>query len=410
MSPTLKRVLLIVLLLLVAGAIGYGLYYVLFRTTPPQEIVTTPPQPGAGGELPGAGVRPATTTGGLGQQPPGTLPSGNVLQPTGPTYYKQAPVVQLTNSYASYPSSDSNGAFRYYDAADGKFYKISAEGNIKAITDQVFYNASNVTWAKNKDEAVIEYPDGSKVVYNFDTKQQVTSLPKHWEEFSFSPDGTQIAAKSMGLSPESRWLVTTNDNGTGARIVEPMGENADRVTVNWSPSKQVAAFSQTGEPLGAERREVLFIGLNGENLKSTVVEGLGFEPQWSPTGKKLLYSVYSSRSDYKPELWIVNSYGDDIGSGRQLLNLNTWSDKCTFGDDSTLFCAVPKELPQGAAMARDIANDISDNLFKIDLKTGLKTPITLDGDYNIANISYDTTHNKIFFTDLNKVGVFESKL
>ena len=183
-----------------------------------------------------------------------------------------------------------------------------------------------------------------------------------------------------------------------------------KVIVDWSPSRQVVAFSQTGEPLGAERREILLIGLNGENFKSITVEGVGFQPRWSNTGKKLLYSVYSSRTDFKPELWITDSYGDSIGGNRKALSLNTWADKCTFGDDSTLFCGVPRELPQGAGMSREVANTSVDDLYKIDLKTGIKTLVPLNDSHNISNISYDQKNNKLFFTSLNELGIFEASL
>jgi dipeptidyl aminopeptidase/acylaminoacyl peptidase len=318
-------------------------------------------------------------------------------------------VKQVVSETATYPSLNTGGDFRYYNANDGKFYRVLPNGAIQNLSDQVFYNAQKVTWAKNKNTAVIEYPDNSKIVYNFDTNKQVT-LPKHWQDFSFSSDGGEIAAKSIGMDPSNRWLVTINSDGTGSKLIEPMGENADKVTVDWSPSKQVVAFSQTGAPQGGERREILFVGLNGENFKSTVVEGSGFQPQWSTTGKKLLYSVYSSRSDFKPELWLVDSYGDSIGNNRHLLSLNTWADKCTFSNDDTAFCAVPKDLPTGAGMARDIAAYNYDDLYKIDLKTGLKTPIPLNDNYNVTNISYDAGSNKIMFTDLNRTGVFESQL
>ena len=405
---TLKRVLLIILLLLVAALIGYGLYYMFTRVGAPGKVPISPELPGATVTLPGAGMRPATTAAEVGQ-PVGVLPPGGVIQPGTPSYFKPAAVTQVSTDYATNPSLNAGGAYRYYNATDGKFYRVGADGKITSLSEQVFYNASNVTWAKGKDVAVIEYPDDSKIIYNFETQKQV-SLPKHWTEFSFAPDGGQVAAKSIGLAPENRWLVTINNDGTNARNIEPMGDYADEVTVDWSPSRQVVAFSMTGEPLGSERREVLLIGLNGENFKSTVVEGLGFEPQWSPTGKKLLYSVYNANSDYKPELWIVNSYGDQIGSDRKTVKLNTWADKCSFGDDNTLFCAVPKDLPEGAGMSREVANESYDNLYKVDLKTGLKTPINLNGDYTITNISYDTARNKVIFTDLNKTGVFEAKL
>ncbi len=409
MSSAVKKILLIIAFLAVVGLIGYGLYYIFISTKKIGQ-----PQPPTGtnlppGQLPISGNAPPTATGTT-QGPGGELlPISGIIEPASPSFYKPVSVKQVITETVTYPSLNSGGDFRYYNANDGKFYKVLPGGGTKALSDQVFYNAQKVTWAQNKNEAVIEYPDSSKIVYNFDTNKQVT-LPKHWQDFSFSADGSQIAAKSIGLDSSNRWLVTVGSDGSGAKLIEPMGDNADKVTVNWSPSQQVVAFSQTGNPQSGEGREVLFIGLNGENFKSTIVEGSGFQPQWSTTGKKLLYSVYSSRSDFKPELWLVDSYGDSIGNNRKLLKLNTWADKCTFSNDNTAFCAVPKDLPTGAGMSRDIAAYNYDNLYKIDLTTGLKTPIPLNDNYNVTNISYDAAHNKLMFTDLNRTGVFESQL
>ncbi|TAN33592.1 hypothetical protein EPN28_02155 [Patescibacteria group bacterium] len=404
---SVKKIFLIVLLLLVAVLIGIGLYKMFIGAKPAAKIPYQPPAPITPGVLPPSGAR---TTTGAGVPAGAILPSaGFMVQTSTPAgFYKAEPVTQISADYAVYPSLNQTGGFRYYNAADGKFYDIR-NGKITPLSDQVFYNASNVTWAKNRDIVVIEYPDQSKIIYNFETEKQVT-LPKHWSEFSFSPEGKEIAAKSIGLAPENRWLVTTRDDGTGTKTIEPMGNNADRVLVDWSPSRQAVAFSRTGEPLGAERQEILLVGLNGENFKSLVVEGENFLPKWSTTGKKLLYSVDSSRTDFNPELWISDAYGDRIGDNRQTLKLNTWADKCAFASDDALYCAVPKELPQGAGMARDIANGLADELYKIDLRTGLKTVVPLGGDYNITNISFDAAKSALYFTDLNKSGVFESKL
>ncbi len=412
MSPTLKKIIFIIVILAVAGLIGFGLY-IMFKSAgivptakaPTKKITTTTELPTAGERRPGAG---AVVTPEAGQLPtagiitPGTEPT--------PSYYRPEPVVKAVSDYAIYTSLNNNGTVRYHNGGDGKFYSLGTDGQIKALSDQTFYNVSKVTWAKNQDKAVIEYPDSSKIVYNFTTNKQ-TTLPKHWSDFSFSSDGSQIAGKSIGLSPENRWLVVTNDDGTGTKLIEPMGENADLVIVDWSPSRQVAAFSRTGQALGFDRQEILMVGLNHENFKAIIAEGLGFQPSWSPTGKKLLYSVYNSRSNYKPELWISSAYGDDIGANRQMLNINTWADKCAFSGDDTLFCAIPRSLPDGAGMSREVAAGTPDDLYKIDLKTGLKTPISLgDSDYSINNISFDAKTNKVIFTDANKTGIFEAKM
>jgi len=158
------------------------------------------------------------------------------------------------------------------------------------------------------------------------------------------------------------------------------------------------------------RKEILLVGLNGENFKSFVAEGLGFQPQWSPTGKKLLYSVYSNTSDFKPEIWVVNSYGQEIGSGRNNLQINTWADKCTFANDDTLYCAVPKSMPTGAGINPAVAAGSTDTLYKIDLKSGLKTTVNTGGDFDMNNLSFDQTNNRLIFSDSGQTGVFEIKL
>jgi Tol biopolymer transport system component len=407
MSPTTKRILLIALLLGVAALIGWGLYMLFVKPSPfapTRQSGTTGGQPT--GALPGSGTRTSSPGGAGGTTQPGSLPTANITTPpTNQNYYRPQLVTQLTTDFTLFPSVETGGNLRYHNAADGKFYSIGTDGKIIQLSDQVFYNVQDVTWAKTANKAVIAYPDSTKIIYNFETKTQVT-LPKHWQDFSFSPDSSQIAAKSMALAPENRWLVTTKDDGTGAKLIEPLGNNADKVIMNWSPSGQAVAFSSTGEPQGADRQEQLIVGLNGENFKSIVVEGLDFQPQWSPTGKQLIYSVDSQRSDYKPELWIVDSYGESIGNNRKMLSVNTWANKCTFGNDTTLYCAVPRELPQGAGMSPAIAADTPDDLYRIDVKTGTKTQIPLDKDYTIDSISIDTTNNKIIFSDHHLTGAY----
>ncbi len=407
MSPQLiKRLLLIFGLLVVSALVGFGIYAVFFRSTTTTVQINNQDFTNTSGQLPTSSVRSnngnGTTTSESGTLPLGTLPENNG---SAGTYFQEQPVVQLTNDYPAF-ANVGGGSVRYYNQADGKFYHVSANGAPIALSDQVFYNAQNVTWAKNQDKAVIEYPDGAKIVYDFTTKKQV-SLPQHWQDFSFSSDGAQIAAKSMGLSPDNRWLITTKDDGTGTQALEPLGNNGDKVIVDWSPSRQTVALSRTGEPVGGERQEVLFVGLHGENFKPAIVEGLDFQSNWSPTGQKLLYSIDNSASSYKPDLWIVDAYGDSIGNNRKQLQLNTWAHKCSFADENTLFCAVPETLPDGAGMSPAIAKDTPDQLYKIDIRTGLKQPIPLDNEYTIQSISFDKNSGKLFFTDPHRTGIFQ---
>lgn len=411
MTNRTKKVLIILGFILIIVLLAYALYRMFTATAPgqttQQPATTTPVE---GGALPGAGDRVPVGQGDLGGEGTGTLPSSQSIPKQTTSFLQKENISQITTDYAVDVSlNTAQGLMRYYNGYDGKFYKVDDNGNITAMSDKVFYNVENVTWAKADDKAVLEYPDGSNIIYDFNNEKQ-TTLPKHWEEFSFSPQADKVGAKSIGLASENRWLVTVNSDGTGTQLIEPMGNNADKVIIDWSPSGQTIAFSKTGDTVGADREEVLFVGLNGENFKSAVVEGFDFRPNWSSDGEKLLYSVYNSRNNNKPELWIVNSYGDEIGSNRTLLNIDTWADKCTFGEKDVIYCAVPQTLPEGAGMAPEIADNIYDDIYRINLKTGFKNKLDTEGNQTVTNISYDDINKKLFFTSNQTNGIFELDL
>ncbi len=170
-------------------------------------------------------------------------------------------------------------------------------------------------------------------------------------------------------------------------------------------------MSLTGQALGLDREEVLFVGLNGENYKSMIVEGRGLQTNWSSEGKQLLYSVHSGRTDYKPELWIVNAEPQTIGGSRRVLNLNTWADKCSFADERFVYCGVPTELPKGAGFAPGLADNVPDRLMKIDTQTGTQLEIPLEDDFHVINdIQVSDDGDTLYFSDKHQSGLFEVAL
>lgn len=400
-----RRIIFASIFLVVCILVAFLIYWVFFKEDKPKPITTstgtTPtgqfPTAGEGGE-----TKPTITE-------PDTLPTAGTIQPTitQNLIKKQVKEVEeVIDTYTIDPTVDKNGNIKFYNNVDGKFYKTLADGSVKELDDTVFYNVEKVTWSPSKNESILEYPDGSNIYYNFDTKNQVT-LPKHWEEFSFSPQGDKIASKSMGLSEENRWLVTADPTGKSISLVEPMGQNADKVIVDWSPNQQIVGMSLTGRELGADRQEVLFVGLNGENFRSTIIEGRDPQTKWSTEGKKLLYSVHSARTDFKPELWIVNAEGDSIGTGRKMLGLNTWAEKCTFSDERYAYCGVPIALDNGAGFAPGLADGTPDKFYKIDLQTGLKTEIPTSGyDYTVDSMFIGEDNETLYFTDKLRPGLF----
>jgi hypothetical protein len=382
----LKKILIIILFIVIIIGMGYAIYAVFFKAEKPAEVVAPPAEevtpPPTAGLLPAAGeAKPVT---------PAEVPLA-----TGGT----ADIPAMETQPALGASLSQDNEVNFYNVSDGKFYKINEDGTIETLSDKVFYNVANVTWSPNFDEAILEYPDGSNILYNFETQKQAT-LPKHWQEFDFSPDGKKIAAKSMGMDTENRWLVVANPDGTEAQIIEQLGDKAGLIQVSWAPHGQIIAFAKNYEDLALSEQEILFIGLKGENFKSITVPGMKFEGKWSPGGSKLLYSATSQASNYLPLLWIVDADLSNIGANRRSLGVNTWAEKCVFADENILYCAIPKNLPRGAGLEPDMAKNSADSIWKINLSTGQRTVVVVpSASMNIFSLSLSQDQNYLYFVD-----------
>jgi len=400
MNERLQRVLLIVGFFLVVIGIAFGIYWVFFR---PEGAIVTPPtgtvQPG--GNLPTAGTggpQGATTT----PTGPGGLPTqpGTPFVPSVPTGIPTAPrtlVLRTTPTRAV--SVSQNGQIRGYNPEDGRFYRISTTGESVPMSNQTFFNVDTVAWGNSTDKAIINYPDGSNILYDFSNDRQVT-LPKHWEDFQFSPDDDRIVAKSVGNNEDNRFLVVSNPDGTNARPIESLGDNQDKVHSSWSPNNQSVAYSFTGEPLGLDRQQIILLGQNQENFKGLVVEGRGFIPKWAPSGQNMLYSVHSSANNYLPTLWISGAAGDSVNANRVNLQINTWADKCSWSGEQTVICGVPTQLGQGAGLQRSLFETVPDEIWKINLQTGEKINLGQpQGGAAVRDISVTPDGKSAIFTD-----------
>lgn len=412
-----KRIALIIGFILFSIGMGYALYYVFFRKAPPPETIVSNPDTGGQVGFPNINNGQPVTTPPDGTTLPGsetitdsnnTVPNQIIGQLEQPTFTSERVTKIVDASVRGVSTAGGNGT-KFYNTEDGKFYRLDASGVSVPISDQVFFNVQKVTWSPSGNNSILEYPDGSNIFYDFNTKQQVT-LPRHWEDFSFSPQGEQVAAKSVGISPENRWLISSAPDGSSVRLLQPLGNNADKVKVDWSPSRQVVALSKTGEPLSDDRQQVLLLGQNQENFKSLIVEGRGLQTKWSKSGSKILHSVYSAASDFKPELWISDGTPDTVGGDRKLLGVKTWASKCAMPDDRFVYCGVPELLDTGAGFAPAVADNTPDRLYKIDTVTGLKTDIPLDDIHTIDTITISEDGQTLYFTDKSQPGMYQVKL
>jgi hypothetical protein len=403
----IKKIALIALFLLVSVGVAFMLYRFFFAGAPAEPPVTEPPVTTPGGGLPTAGEGQ-----GPGEVPVG--PDGLPVSPGAPTAPDAAPagttaLLGTPGTVAAQVSPTGSG-LNYYNEADGRFYRIDGNGSAVQLSDRNFPSVSDVTWAGRGDKAVIEFPDQSKIVYDFNNETQVT-LPKHWEDFAFSADSGTIVAKSIGLDPDNRWLVAASSDGSSAKLIEPLGENADKVTVTVSPDTSVVAFSATAEPVGFDSRDLLPISPNGENLKAMRVDGFEFIPQWSPDGQRLVYSTAASSDDFLPAIWVATVDGSTVGERRVKLPVRTWADKCTFAGSDVMFCAEPRNLPSGAGLQRDIADGTPDRIVRVDLNSGTTRTISAEAfNLTVSSMQVSDDGSSLFVADaagrITKVPLF----
>ncbi|MFA6391739.1 MAG: hypothetical protein WCW66_03220 [Patescibacteria group bacterium] len=287
---------------------------------------------------------------------------------------------------------------RFYDKKTGKFYQVSADGKIKTlISEDLFPNAESVEWSPTGNKAVISFPDGTSIIYDFDSKSQVT-LPKEMDEIKFSATGEQLGFEYIDQDSSNNFLGVSNADGTAIRQIELLGDKDRDVEINWSPTSQtVATFRKTSE---GDAQQIFFIGQNGENFKLLEVQGRGFEGKWNEAGTQMIYSTYSANSDYLPELKIADVGGDSTGENTISTGLKTWSSKCTIGGGA-VFCGVPIGLEKGSGLYPELANSVNDNIYRIDLVTGVKTklatPSRADGSGYVVNQIYLSPDERILY-------------
>lgn len=398
-----RRIFLIVAFILVSLGLGFLIFYFFFYS-PTVELRnnTNPINNSSVGTLPSPndGMLPVTKPSSIEFPQDGTSKEPSEVSKTAKGGITETDILYQNPVYNTTISQDGKDIISY-DVKQGKFIRVDSEGKVNIMSNEVFHNVEKVTWATNKTQAVLEYPDGSNIVYNFRSAHQVT-LPKHWQDFSFSPLSNQLIAKSLSSNIEYNWLIITDPDGGNIKPVEHLGSNGDKVYVNWSPNNKIVGMYIKSKDI--DRQNLYFIGQNQENFPLTLIEGYGFQGQWSQKGDNLLYSVYNRFSEFNPRLWTVTTDDNNLSQYRKNLNVATWADKCTFFDNTSIYCAVPESLPEGSGIYPELSDAIPDDIYKIDINTGEKILIAKPQDKDtISQIFVSKDEKYLFYINKNNI-------
>ncbi len=386
MSLRIKLALKIIGFLTVSFLIGLGLYLLMFRRAP----IIVVEQPSDGTNIPGG-----LQTSDIISERETTNQNDDKLTQADEIDDSKIGTAILTSSKIISPALTNSDEIAFYDPSDGAFYTIDASGNIFALSADRFPKAETILFSDNADSALIEFPDGSNVVYDFSTGIQNT-LPTHWTDFSFSNDGDALVAKSISNVANNEQLIITNADGSVAQSIAFLGNNEKYITPNWSPNGTVVAFSATGSAQSAlGRQEIYLLDTNGDAISALIVDGRNFEAIWAPDGNNILYSVADVTSSNIPALW----YTDIDGQSRRNLRLPTWVEKCTFKDDTMVICAVPQKPAIGSGFSHELSTS-PDDVYQVNITTG-KTAFIASPAFNtqMFNLKISSNGKLLFFTD-----------
>lgn len=401
MPDRLKKILLIAGFVLVAIGMVVAVYFIFFRGA--QKIAVN--RNGNVNGLPSVNNGNISTTGNVNTTNlPTTETNTTNTNPSHQANGGSTLVDTIVSGNAGSIASSGNG-LQYYDQTTGSFYLISPDGTSRTLmTDAKYPSVQDISWSQDGKQAVLTFPDNSKVAYNFTTKKQ-TTLASELNNFSFSPSGNNLVSKYLDANDKSnQWLIVSKNDGTTPQSVEQLGENAGNVIPAWSPNNQVVATYESS--VNGNQSQIIFLGQNGENFPSVNIEGRGYIPVWSPDGSKILYSTYSAATNDNPHLYIMNGSVDGLGQNIIDLGLDTRADKCTFSQNGyTIYCAVPYYMNAGSGPQPDLSAGIPDNIYEINLLKGSSTllarPVDSNGTqrFSIGALRLAPDESSLFFID-----------
>ncbi len=294
--------------------------------------------------------------------------------------------------------------FAYWLTTQGDIITLQENGVISQIvngqeevlTDQAIPDLQSAIASPDGKFALISFgPRLAPTVSLFDVLKKVWQpLPQGTTAAAWDPVGTRIAYLKTGGEPVSLILYDVKTK----KSTEILRFHEEGLSLSWAQSGKIylseAPSAKTGSSLWA-------FDINQRSLTQLFSNMPGFIVSWAPGGKTALTFT---NNFHENALAIINDKGQTLNQ----LTVTTLPSKCIFGNNTTLYCAVPRALPAGTILPDDYLKHkiyTEDDILKFDLASSTAS-VLYDGNTGAV----DATQLKIQNNKLSFVNRYDRNL
>lgn len=386
-----KKLIVYVLFALVVFGVGSALtYFFLFRGTASTNEPNDPETVGENVGFPEAGA-------GIGKDPrfaSGTFQEGSTREipvlsgiKTKLFSVSEAPAIGLE-------LSKEEGAILFFRKEGGEFLQYSFPvGSTESLSKIAIVRLIDTVWSPTRDRVAVSYSDGETVksfLYRGVGSTSVMTLPLNTKSVAWSPTGSSIAYLT---EKDGETLLTTADaNGKNQATIYKTAMK--EVSVRW-PSADT--FFLETRPSGVVPGYVFSLARSRQELKRFLGPLYGLTTLWSPKGERVLVGSTDKNGKSLPPV-----IRDSLGREVMTLDFHTLPEKCTWVSEETLYCAVPRGIPQESIIPDDYLKgelNTNDRIVVVDIKAKTVTGLYNEGGYDMANLRATKDGKYLFFID-----------
>lgn len=286
-----------------------------------------------------------------------TIASASSVTRVSPSPNAVKPKAVSEQEIVSAAPGTSADTVRYYERDSGKAFSITlSTQRTEVLSDKRLAGFIRSFWLPNIEAVISAFQKASGVEYRYYdySTSATTVLGSDFSSVAVSPDGRSVALLD-GKDDDTYSLDVAGADGSDRRSV--LTTRVQEPQLAWRTADSLSLISRRTDRPGYDLSLVDMKGV----LTQVLSNKENLDIAWSPDGKYLLYSYFSSESG--TALWLR-----DISSGAEApLGLSTSAGKCSWHRSSTaITCGVPMQ----SSLSRDVPADQTatiDDIFTYDL-------------------------------------------